>query len=132
VVAGTLNRYAGPVPRALRLQLPRAWSAGTSAEPTNWTPGNAAWGQCAVTALVVQDALGGVLVRADVDGVAHYWNRLDDGREVDLTREQFGPDADIPAGEERDRSYVLSFSDTARRYKLLKRRLRNVRSCLAS
>jgi hypothetical protein len=48
-----------------------------------------------VTALVVNDFLGGDLMFADVvysDGSAqghHYWNRLGDGTEVDLTLHQF-------------------------------------------
>ena len=56
---------------------------------------NPASGHCASTALVVQDRLGGELLMADVheaDGSrqgVHYWNRLPDGRELDLTREQF-------------------------------------------
>lgn len=49
-----------------------------------------------MTALVVQDMLGGDLVLGEVqvDGVKvgrHYWNRLLDGTEVDLTADQFFP-----------------------------------------
>jgi hypothetical protein len=45
---------------------------------------------------VVHDRLGGELVRGEVhvDGERvdfHWWNRLPDGSEVDLTREQFAP-----------------------------------------
>ncbi|MDQ6730583.1 MAG: hypothetical protein M3022_09835 [Actinomycetota bacterium] len=60
-----------------------------------WSPENPARGQCAVTALVVQDLLGGEILIAEVhhtDGTrqsVHYWNRISDGVEVDLTREQF-------------------------------------------
>jgi hypothetical protein len=60
-----------------------------------WSAENPARGQCAVTALVVQDFLGGELLLAEVlnaDGSRqglHYWNRLPGGVEVDLTREQF-------------------------------------------
>jgi hypothetical protein len=59
-----------------------------------WGPGNPARGQCGVTALVVQDVLGGELILAEVrvDGVKvghHYWNRLPGGTEVDFTAEQF-------------------------------------------
>jgi hypothetical protein len=98
----------------------RAWSRSTSADPDGWTEGNAAWGQCAVTALLVQDALGGRLVRATIDGVPHYYNLLDSSEEVDLTREQFPP-ASVATDESlRDRDYVLSFPDTNRRYRLLK------------
>jgi len=56
--------------------------------------GDRSRGQCGTTALVLNDYLGGDLIVADVfvdgqkDGV-HYWNRLPDGRVVDLTREQF-------------------------------------------
>ena len=60
----------------------------TSADPEGWSPHNRPWGQCAVTALVVQDRFGGELLRARVDGVSHYWNRLPDGSELDLTRER--------------------------------------------
>jgi hypothetical protein len=47
-----------------------------------------------VTCLVVNDLIGGELAAADVflDGqriMAHMWNRLPSGIEVDLTREQF-------------------------------------------
>jgi hypothetical protein len=56
--------------------------------------GDKSRGQCGTTSLVLNDYLGGDLVVADVfvndlkDGV-HYWNRLPDGRVVDLTRDQF-------------------------------------------
>jgi hypothetical protein len=73
-----------------------AWSVDTC-DPSDapaWTPKNAALGQCAVTALVVHDLLGGQLLEAEVlfgDGTRqgfHYWNRLP-GLDLDLTREQF-------------------------------------------
>ena len=50
-----------------------------------------------MTALVVQELVGGELLLADVrndDGSlqgVHYWNRLAGGLELDLTREQFLP-----------------------------------------
>jgi hypothetical protein len=73
-----------------------SWSAA-SCDPVDapWSPENPAKGQCGVTALVVQDHLGGDLLLAEVlhaDGSrqgVHYWNRLPDGTEIDLTREQF-------------------------------------------
>ena len=87
------------------------WSRWTS-DPVDhggWTAANPASGQCASTALVVQDRLGGELLIADVheaDGSrqgVHYWNRLPDGRELDLTREQFrrGEVVGEPDGVER-------------------------------
>ncbi|SFT35921.1 hypothetical protein SAMN05660657_00400 [Geodermatophilus amargosae] len=63
----------------------------------DWSPANPSRGQCGATALVVHDLFGGDLLLAEVlrpDGSrqgVHWWNRLPDGREVDLTREQFAP-----------------------------------------
>ncbi len=78
--------------------LRRAWGPDTCApeDRPQWSPQNPARGQCITTILVVHDAFGGELVRGDVhvDGRLvdhHWWNRLPDGREVDLTREQFAP-----------------------------------------
>ena len=72
----------------------------------------------------MHDAFGGDLLRSMVQGISHYWNRFPDGREVDLTRQQFGPDAVIGAGEVRGRDYVLSFPETEARYARLNARLR--------
>ena len=73
-----------------------SWSLETC-DPTDvpgWTRANPSLGQCAVTALVVHDLLGGGLLEAEVhhpDGSRqgfHYWNRLA-GVDIDLTRAQF-------------------------------------------
>jgi len=86
--------------------------------------------QCAVTALVVQDILGGTLQRTFMtNGDSHYWNKLPDGMEVDLTRGQFEYLREFPIREEvqsRPREYVLSFPDTVRRYELLRSRVRRM------
>jgi hypothetical protein len=69
-----------------------------------WNAQNPARGQCGVTALVVQDLLGGDLVQAEVlhrDGTrqgVHYWNRLG-AVEMDLTREQFTDGERIGSGQ---------------------------------
>jgi len=108
----------------LKLALRLAWGVDTTADPDGWSPSNPAWGQCAVTALIVQDELGGDLLRSSSPGGSHYWNRLPDGQELDLTREQFS-EAFVPELIEiRDRHYVLSFEQTRRRYKLLRARFR--------
>src|SRR4029077_3189006 len=95
----------------------------TSADPDQWSPEAPAWGQCAVTALVVQELLGGDLLRAHVEGISHYWNRLPDGRDLDFTREQFEDGVHIPPGASRSRDYVLSFEETLRRYIALQRQV---------
>ncbi|HEY0868815.1 MAG TPA: hypothetical protein VGD55_00305 [Acidothermaceae bacterium] len=74
-----------------------AWAADTCdpVDVADWSPDNPARGQCGSTALVLHDLLGGVLLLAEVrnaDGSLqgyHYWNRLADDIEVDLTGEQF-------------------------------------------
>jgi hypothetical protein len=75
-----------------------AW-AGDTCSPDDvaraaWSCDNPAWGHCDITALVVNDLFGGDLVMGEVylDGQQqgfHWWNRLDSGLELDLTREQF-------------------------------------------
>jgi hypothetical protein len=51
---------------------------------------------CAAAATVVKAVLGGDIVTGRVKGVPHYWNRLPDGIEVDLTSCQFGGDGFTP------------------------------------
>ena len=68
-----------------------SWSEQTCdpVDQADWSPANPARGQCAATALVVQDLLGGELLIAEVrnaDGSrqgVHYWNRLGEGVELD-------------------------------------------------
>lgn len=112
-----LSAYREAQAELLPQALLESWTADTSADQA-WSPQNPALGQCAVTALVVQDYLGGALARTTVNGVSHYYNILPDGTELDLTREQF-PSWEPGEVVERDRGYVLSFPATAARYELL-------------
>lgn len=96
-----------------------AWRADTSATPGRWSPENPSLGQCAVTALIVQDLFGGELRRALITGGSHYWNRLPSGEEVDLTFEQFEIYPALSSVESRSRDYVLSFPSTNARYRQL-------------
>jgi len=102
----------------------RSWSHDTSNEPDRWSSTEPARGQCAVTALVVQDILGGELRRAgDGAGVSHYWNEVD-GRSIDLTVSQFPLlPAWLAQSEPVERDYVLAWPDTWRRYTILHRRI---------
>ncbi|MEU9109655.1 alpha/beta hydrolase [Streptomyces xanthophaeus] len=74
------------------------WSADTCEQADisriPWTAENPAWGQCDITAVAVQDIVGGELVLGEVflDGRQegyHWWNLLPGGIRIDLTREQF-------------------------------------------
>jgi hypothetical protein len=101
-----------------------SWTRDTSYEPDRWSDDNPAWGQCAVTALVLQDYLGGELRRvADNAKTTHFWVVVD-GEDVDLTLMQFDPVpiwADGPTAVSRD--YVLAWPDTRRRYDELRDRV---------
>lgn len=109
----------------LRAALACCWSAETSDNPSRWSVDRSTLGQCAVTALVVQDIFGGDLLRCicEVPGavhrVSHYANKLTDGRKIDLTLEQFPPGTMFSQGKIRTRQYVLSYPETMVRYGLL-------------
>jgi hypothetical protein len=106
-----------------------SWLKETSLDPENWTPQNPAWGQCAVTACVVQDYLGGEIVWAEVidrgKTISHYFNKID-GIEHDLTHRQFSKGTKIPEGIPKTkglpttRDYILSYEPTCKRYAILK------------
>jgi hypothetical protein len=104
----------------LRRALEAAWSYETSATPASWSLENPARGQCAVTALVVQDEMGGELLRGVVNGESHYWNRLPDGTELDWTIQQYARPVREEGPVVRARTYVLSFPTTASRYEVLR------------
>lgn len=101
-----------------------SWSGETSNSPETWMEGSPATGQCAITALIVQDYFGGRLMRTEAvvneqQRIPHYYNQLPDGTIIDLTKEQFPAGTQIPSGEERSRSHVLAYADTVNRYGLL-------------
>lgn len=107
----------------------------TSSDPKNWSRDNPAWGQCAVTVLIVNDYLGGEIVWAEAKlpdgrGISHYFNLID-GKEVDLTRRQFPEGTAIPQGVEKKkefattRDYILCApgSSAKERYEILKEKV---------
>ena len=89
-----------------------------------WNIDNPSLGQCAVTSLVVNDFLGGKIMRCESETGSHYYNLINN-EIIDLTSDQFNSMPDYDTGEERTREYLLSNIDTKNRYKLL---LENVRS----
>lgn len=114
----------------LQNKLEKAWCAETSYYSETWDSLNPAYGQCAVTALVVNDTLGGDIVWAEVDlpdgkKESHYFNLID-GQEKDLTRSQFPDRTIVPKGVPKTkefsttREFMLSNENTKRRYELLK------------
>ena len=60
---------------------------------TDWSPGNRTLGQCSITAFLVQDIFGGEVYGILLpDGNYHCYNFID-GKQYDLTIEQFGDKA---------------------------------------
>jgi hypothetical protein len=100
-------------------KLRAAWSTATSRK---CRPDNPAAGQCSVTALVIQDELGGEILKTDVDGAWHFYNRID-GRRIDFTMSQF----DSPIGyDDLPSSRQEALADTSiKQYELLLTRLRS-------
>lgn len=113
-----------PPARALTIEdvteaIRASWTADTAAV-SDWSSEHSAVGQCAVSALIIQDYFNGALLRSVVAGASHYWNQLPDGAEVDVSRDQFESFVPEIEPEERERRYVLSFPDTVQRYDILR------------
>lgn len=111
----------------------RAWNRSTSASPETWTRACRARGQCAITAIVVQDCIGGMLVRTvatlpDGTEVSHYATMHEHGVIIDLTDSQFPEGTTFGPWEERTREYVFSFPETVVRYQTIIRRLNELRT----
>lgn len=105
----------------LQQALMDSWSVDTAIG--EWLAIVPALGQCAVTALVVQDYFGGKILRCPLGfGSSHYWNDTDVFGELDLTISQFGYVRDPLNYKKtivRERDYILSFETTKMRYELL-------------
>lgn len=106
-----------------------SFRAETSSDPNNWRDDDRTRGHCAVVALLVQDILGGEILRASLEEVtgyedmrSHYWNRLSNGLQVDFTADQFKNRARdlMPRGEARTRRYLLGNEKTKARYEMLR------------
>jgi len=107
----------------LRKKISQCWSIDTSYYDKSWfeqkeVEVTKSCGQCYVTALLVQDLLGGDVITGKVNGESHYWNRLPDGIELDLTSDQYGGDGynTVTTGRKTTR-----INRKNRRYLLLKR-----------
>ncbi len=105
-----------------------AWCKETAAPgcQATWTEVNPSWGQCAATALIVQDIFHGDIVRCVVEPYgSHYYNILPDRLVVDFTREQFPGNTEHFEGVVTSRENILhsdraKYAKTEERYLLLK------------
>lgn len=115
--------------KMLETLLQKSWSKETCYpnNKKNWTDKNPAIGQCAITALIVQDYFGGELLYCKHHN--HYWNRLPDGKEIDLTRSQFTKNTSVCLDDIIPREYILEIGSTKKentlqRYILLRHRIK--------
>lgn len=103
--------------------LRKSWSAQT-AYPTcqeDWSETDRTYGQCAVTAMVVNHMFGGTMHKIKLIDGTHYFNKIK-GKYVDLSSEHYNLYGMIPyyeQNEEVDRAYCESNPDTMKRYELL-------------
>lgn len=81
--------------------------------------------KCAVSSLIINDYLGGIIGKIKVDGVSHYFNVID-GRLVDSTKKQFDYEINYDNYEIVSRDYILENIDTKNRYNILKIRVDNL------
>lgn len=119
--------------REITTALQRSWSAETAFDAAEWSETNRARGQCVVSSLVVQDYLGGELIRFAVDEgdvhETHYMNQLPDGTVVDTTASQYATPVTMRRkpvsidGFSSIREKRLADESTRRRYLLLKKRV---------
>lgn len=102
----------------------------TCFDANDWSADNPARGQCVVSALIVQDHLGGDLMRYDVTGEnlseKHYCNIVG-GTIIDTTGQQYRepvtmrPSETTLKGFASARDKLLADQDTKRRYEILRK-----------
>ena len=116
----------GLTPRDYYDLLAGIWAADTCAPRMRqrWCPDNPTFGQCSITAFLMQDLYGGdVRGVARPDGTFHCFNDVG-GCVFDLTSEQFGGEAldyaDCPV---QRREAHFARAEKRERYELLKARL---------
>lgn len=108
-----------------RERVEAAWSQESSYCPEDWGKTDPAWGQCAVTAVLLQDVWGGELVRGwavnkrELIHTRHYWNHIN-GMDVDLTWRQFPVGTKIIEREITTRKQLLANRWMRERYEILK------------
>ena len=116
----------GLTPRDYYDLLKDIWCAETCAPRmrADWTPENRTYGQCSVTAFLMQDLFGGKVYGVPLeDGNFHCFNVVGDCI-FDLTSEQFGNRVlDYEHCPEQRREFHFQKTEKKQRYELLKERL---------
>ncbi len=115
----------------LKLAIRESWNKDTCyLDLSNqWSTDKPEIGQCAVTALLVQEKLGGKI--AFNKNLNHYWNILDSGVIIDLTKSQFPSNTIFSIDSIKSRKSILFSAaalkqKTRRRFLLLKKRVEEI------
>ena len=98
------DHHLGQIEQIMKA-LYKSWSSDSSSK---WSQDNPAKGQCGVTALIVNDLLGGEIRKTKLPEGWHFYNFIN-GKRYDLTVSQFKEDIlymDIPSNRNE------AFSDT--------------------
>ena len=110
-------------------KLPQAMSKDTCyhGDVDNWYPTNPTAGHCAITAILIQEILGGEVCKTKVNRRSHYFNVLDDHTIVDATAEQFKYNKpNYSKFEVVSTKNMLKNKDTKERYQKFKSRYFNI------
>jgi len=121
------NTYSG-IDTAVTLYefLTKLWCAETCAPRlrSGWSKDNPTWGQCSITAFLVQDIFGGQVFGVPREGGNYHCFNVVDGHVFDLTSEQFGSEKlDYSLLYEQTREVHWQKEEKRLRYELLKARL---------
>lgn len=117
-----MNSKFSTIAEAIKL----CWIKETSNQPEKWTATNPALGQCVVTSLIINEMFGGIIIRGEMkSGQSHYWNLV--GNDIiDLTKDQFKYDLSFERIERVSSERLLDNADTAKRFKILSKKLKKV------
>ena len=113
-------------PKDLYSALKHIWAEDTCAPRMrkDWKKKHPSYGQCSITAFLVQDIFGGRVYGVPLeDGNYHCFN-VTDGHVFDLTSEQFDEELDYTPDHEQFREIHFSKKEKEERYELLKKRLK--------
>lgn len=114
----------------LRELLEACWDKDTTYCVEDYDYHDASWGQCAVTALVVQDYFGGDLRKGEAFrgnySTRHYWNLLPFGQDTDLTWRQFPIGTRLRKVQSANRKQLLKNKWMVERYEKLKNKVEHL------
>ena len=114
-------------PRVLYDALIQLWCAETCAPRmrAQWAAQHPSWGQCSITAFLVQDIFGGKVYGVLRPGGNYHCYNVIGSSVFDLTSEQFGDERlDYTENPEQLRSVHFAKAEKAQRYQLLREKLR--------